>query len=644
MLRSARFLPVRIIQGALVLLGSLLLGPCSEGKDPAGLLEEAHILLTMDPAGLAELAPEGVRPIERIRLAAEEVPTGALLGRSTFEVDPQAPGWILDFSLTIPAGSSVGATLSVELLSLTTGSELVEGSGRVGPLTLQVGVSTEVRNVPLVRGPLANLSVTGVAIQEPGPTLREGQNAQITATAATTTPDDPPTIFWGSFNPDVASVSGTGLVQAVLPGLARIVARAGAAADTVTVTVLPRPASVILNPEGTVLDALGADAVFQATILDPRGQPVPEDTVTWAVGDLEILQNLENGRFRSLSRGTTTVRAGSTIDPDVFGSAEVVVRQVVTAVDVIPEEAVVFIGEVAEFQAVALDANENPIEGMDFSWSTPDPGLASVDENGLATGIEDGTASILAEAVSGVMGGVGVGSLAPTPGTTGVAALVVLPEVARVAVLPNPFTFRSLGQAQAFTARAYGLDEAGEPTKLLPLTDFTWSSLNEAVMRIDGVGLTADTAFVRSVGNGGTVLRATAHGVTGSTPVFVSQRVADVEVAPSPWTFLEIAPGVYEPRGFVARGYDALGNLMVGTAFSWATNDGVCFPIDSSTSTQATMSARCGCGRSGEISASASGVTGTAGVSTPSCGIPLPECLASSLQTKSPFRLGLFTF
>jgi len=643
---------------ALALLGAVFLGTCTDGKDPAGPVGESHVLLSMGSDLLAALVPDEARPIQRIRITAEEVPGGARLGGTTQEVDPQAQEWTLDFSLSIPVESTVVVTLSVELLSLSTGTPLVEWSGRAGPITLQVGAVTEIQDISLVKGPLSNLAVTGVSIGEPVPDIREGQTTQLTAVASTTTPQDPPTIFWLSLNPGVATVSGTGLVQGVSSGLARIVATAGAASDTVTVTVLQSPASVALNPDGAVLDALGAEVAFEATVLDPRGEPIPGEGVTWDVADAGILEDMGAGAFRALSRGTTTVHATSLLDPTVSGSAEVVVRQVVAAVDVIPEEAEVFIGNAVQFEAVAFDANENPIEGITFSWFTPDPSVASVDEgSGLATGIEAGTATIAAEALSSSLPTVEAGSLAPTPGTTGFATLVVLPPVARVAILPNPFTFRSLGQLQAFTARAYGLDEFGEPTKLLPLTDFTWESLNLNVMTVEAVGLTSDTAFVRSVANGSTVLRATLQGVTGSTPVFVAQRVASVEVYPSSWTF--VCPEGCEDKKFTGRAYDAEGSRVDGVLFEWSSSEPafqIIDPADGSPSESVTVTDAYGCDTSpGELTAKANSHTGVAILYPPECNAPSPTDpvtpaipttarLASELLPGSPFRLGFGGF
>lgn len=612
---SLRSPGVRVSTAVLVLLGSVLLGTCTDGSEPAGPVGESHFSLTLAKDLLPGLAPDQVRPIERIRISAVEVPGGSIVGGTTVTVDPNAGQWTLEFSLPIPTGSTATVTLSVELISLSTGGELVEWSGRTGPITLVVGEQTEVTDIALLKGPLANLSVTGLVIEEPIPVLREGEATQLTVSTTTSTPQDPPTVFWGSLNPGIATVSGTGVVEGVVPGQARITAAAGAEADTVTVTVLQRAASVALNPGGAVLDALGEELVFEATVLDPRGDPIPGEGVSWGVGNGAILQDLGEGRVRSVGRGTTTITAGSTLDPGVVGSAEVVVRQVVAAVDVTPEEAVVFIGDSAPFEAVALDANENLIEGMGFSWSTPNTDLAEVTAEGLALGLAPGSATILAEAASGALGIDGNVSPAPTPGTTGSATLVVLPEIDRVVISPNPFTFRSLGETREFTAQA--LDESGNP---LPVTEFTWGSANETVITVDETGLATSHA------NGSTVIQATAGGVTGVSAVFVAQRVATVTINPSSWTF--VCPEGCESKEFTGRAYDALGSRVPGALFTWSTSES-CFDVTAPASgvpaSSATVNDICGCDTSPAVlSAQVGGVVGTASLRPPTCGSPTP--------------------
>lgn len=635
------------LRAALILLGTVLLGTCTDGGDPAGVTGESRLQISLAP----ELLPDQDRPIDLIRIEAREVPGDNVLVGSTFEVDPGAQEWELNFSLPVLTGATIVATFSVELMSLGSGSEVVEWSGRTVPTTLRVGTRTEIQNISLVKGPLANLGVTGLTIQAPSLTLREGQALSLQADIATSTPQDPPVVFWRSLDVGVATVSGSGLVQGLLPGTARIVATAGAAADTVSLTVLPAPSSVSLDPPGATLDALGQEVSFQATVLDPRGNPVPGDEVTWAAADPEILEHLGAGSFRGIGRGTTTVSAASSLDPSVSAIAEVVIRQVVAAVDVFPEQNAVFIGESVRFEAAALDANGNPIDGMTFSWSSPDPEIVAVDATGLVTGTATGIATIAAEAVSEALGpaqsvspaGQSGGLALPiaTPGTTGYAILEVLPEVALVTVDPTPFIFRSLGQEARFIARAYGLDEAGEPTRLLPLTDFTWESSDEGVVSVEGPGLTADTAFARSVAEGSAAIRATVRGVTGGAAVSVNQKVQSVRVSPSEWQFQESASSeAYLPKEFTARAYDGLGNLVPGTSFTWGPESDECFPIVSSTSTSATVEAQCGCGWVGQIQASSGTATGTASVWTPACGLQAPSCPATALPAGSLFRPG----
>ncbi len=595
----------RVFASALLLLGTILVGTCTDGADPSGLTGESRVQLSLTPGLLPGLVPDEARPIERIRLTAREAPGDALVKRTTVTVDPGASQWTLDFGVPIATGSSLVVRVSVELISVSTGSELVEWSGLTSPINLQVGTQADIQTISLVKGPLANLAVTGILIASPTSPIREGQTLQLEADVSTNDPNAPPTLFWRSLNPGVATVSGTGLVEGIAPGSARITAAAGAKADTATVQVVPRPSSVALTPEGAVLDALGDEVGFEAQVLDPRGDPLSEQGVTWSVGNSGILQHLGGGVFRALARGTTSVTAASQIDPAVSATAEVVVRQVVTAVQMVPEDTLAFLDETVQFHAVALDANENPVEGMAFNWSSSDTNVATVDGQGLALGLVPGTVTIRAEAASPVANVGGAGSRAPTPGLVGLATFQVLSPVARIQVSPNPFTFRSLGQTRQFAAQAF--DAAGN---IVPLTDFVWTSSNQGVVTVDPSGLAT------SVANGSTVIRASFRGVTGTAAVFVAQSIASVEITPSNWTFTcSAAFGGCTDRVFTGHAYDALENIVPDVVFYWSTSDG-CFyimdPVEGPGATATVTDACYGDSSPAQLFAEAGGHTGVA--------------------------------
>ncbi len=70
-----------------------------------------------------------------------------------------------------------------------------------------------------------------------------------------------------------------------------------------------------------------------------------------------------------------------------------------TAVDhitVTPSTATIGTGETQQFTARAYDADSNEVTDVDFTWSSSDTGVATVNSSGLATGVTSGNCSITA--------------------------------------------------------------------------------------------------------------------------------------------------------------------------------------------------------------------------------------------------------
>src|SRR3989454_972346 len=67
-----------------------------------------------------------------------------------------------------------------------------------------------------------------------------------------------------------------------------------------------------------------------------------------------------------------------------------------TAVTVSPATASITAGAPQKFDAVAKDAQNNPISGITFFWASSNQNVALVDQAGLATGVAGGTATISA--------------------------------------------------------------------------------------------------------------------------------------------------------------------------------------------------------------------------------------------------------
>ena len=94
----------------------------------------------------------------------------------------------------------------------------------------------------------------------------------------------------------------------------------------------------------------------------------------------------------------------------------------VSSVSVTPATASVVIGKTTQLNAVARDAAGNVLSGRAIAWTTSASAVATVDANGVVTGVAAGTANIAAT----------------SEGKSGQAAITVsLVPVATVTVTPN---------------------------------------------------------------------------------------------------------------------------------------------------------------------------------------------------------------
>ncbi|MDX1646768.1 MAG: Ig-like domain-containing protein [Longimicrobiales bacterium] len=122
----------------------------------------------------------------------------------------------------------------------------------------------------------------------------------------------------------------------------------------------------------------------------------------------------EAATTRRLARMLCFTVALAACDPTTGPEEQQEEQSVVASVSVSPEVATIVPGQRQQFTATAHDGDGREIPGISFTWSSSDPTIASVDDNGLATGVTDGTVQVSAD----------VGDQGPT----GSATLVVEPE------------------------------------------------------------------------------------------------------------------------------------------------------------------------------------------------------------------------
>lgn len=199
--------------------------------------------------------------------------------------------------------------------------------------------------------------------------------------------------------------SDTGVAAFVAPG--RLVARANgqvavqAVVDnetaTASIVVAQRLDRLEVLPAALHMTALTAETTVVANALDARGHVLAGVPVSWASDAPSIATVGSDGRVRALDNGTARVWAQSGAVQDTLSVlVEQLAEQVVIVPDPVP--AIVALGDQVSLAASATDErgflvtvpNKTP------GWATLDPTIATVDRNGLVTGVGVGMARIVA--------------------------------------------------------------------------------------------------------------------------------------------------------------------------------------------------------------------------------------------------------
>jgi len=210
------------------------------------------------------------------------------------------------------------------------------------------------------------------------------------------------------------------------------------------------------------------------------------------------------------------------------------------------------LGNTAQFTASALDQNGETMTGVTFSWSSSSPGVATVDQGGLATAVSNGSTNITATA----------------EGVSGAATLTVDQAPSTVTIAPDPVSLDFIGATVQFNATVE--DANGNPIVAAALA---WSSDDPSVATID-----QSTGEATAVDNGTTTITATANGTSATADLTVAQVPASVTVTPDPATLVFVG----ETQQYSAVVDDAGGTEIAGAMVTWSSSDPTIVDIDAS--------------------------------------------------------------
>ena len=346
-------------------------------------------------------------------------------------------------------------------------------------------------------------------------------------------------VVWASEKENVATVSQSGVVVALVPGDVRIAASSGGKSASATITVTARPVSLVRITPGSATISVGSSIPLQAEALDASGAEVLGRPVTWSSSNETIAVVSTSGIVAGLSAGSVTITA--TIDGRAGTAAISVAPQPVASVTITPVIDSAFIGERVTFRATALDAQSRALPDRFVLWSSNNPAVATVSSDGEVIALALGSARIRAT----------------VEGISADATMVVTPvPVASIAVVPNQVTLNP-GQTSQLTVTLS--DSAGN---VLLGRAISYATSDAQIATVSAAGL------IVAVAEGAATIQVSSEGKSATVAVTVNPTpVASINITPS-----SVALSVGQTTRLTAQALDAQGKPLANRIYAWSSD------------------------------------------------------------------------
>jgi len=321
------------------------------------------------------------------------------------------------------------------------------------------------------------------------------------------------TVVWASLHPLIAQVSATGVVTAISPGIATILATSAAdptriATATVTVPTPAIPVSGVSVPSAALSLVAGVNHNVVATIM-PANATIR--LVRWTTSNPLVANVSATGAIAAVSPGwtrisVTTLDGGFTAIVDVTVTAPIIP---VATVTLAPTTLALVVGGVGTLTPTVAPANAT---NRAVTWASTNVQVATVNESGVVIAVSPGSTAITVRTIDG--------GRTATANVTVTAPIVL---VTGVAVAPTSLNLvvRGTGTLTATVAPANATNRA-----------VTWASADTRVATVNATGV------VTAVAPGNTIItvRTTDGGRTATATVTVAAptiSVTGLSVAPT---------------------------------------------------------------------------------------------------------------
>lgn len=206
-----------------------------------------------------------------------------------------------------------------------------------------------------------------------------------------TTSDVTSEISWETSNPDVATVSETGLVTGITKGVSNIKATFGNLESNIKLVGVDNPLiSIDVQPQRQALAVSEtAELTATGTYFDDSTADITTE-VTWTSSETDVATISEEGLATGLTRGLTVVRA--THEGVTSHYANIGVDNPLVQIDITTETEDIRLDESTSFDATGTYYDDTTADlTAVVEWLSSDTNIATIDDSGVATGNEVGT-------------------------------------------------------------------------------------------------------------------------------------------------------------------------------------------------------------------------------------------------------------
>ena len=227
-----------------------------------------------------------------------------------------------------------------------------------------------------------------VVLEPHGLTMNVGETRQLEHAFLPEDTTDSREVSWTSSDPETVSVNENGLLTALLPGTARISLRCGDFSDVCDVEVFAPLTGIALDAELIRLEK--DESAVLSVLYDPENT-TDDRTVTFESSSPEHVSVEPDGTVTALEAGEAliTARVG-----DFEAVCQVYVRVAMTGIEIDGLNQTLARGTQSQLTVSFYPADTN--DEKTLSWTSDDPSVAYIDENGLVTAVGAGQTLVTA--------------------------------------------------------------------------------------------------------------------------------------------------------------------------------------------------------------------------------------------------------